>query len=227
MSYFGVPLLYYYENESLNGVLKSYTLEHSLSLDIDSLTKEIASREISQFHPHYRYLGINDIFKVSGKAADGQMLGRTSHYDITTESEAKSLLKGKENYSSEDYSSNGYFNCTMVFFYKDLKDITESFAFTILTLIKAKSLQEAILKAENLSSNEGFLDRIIKSSVDDIDLKGFKFLGFEDFCNIEDDIDAGGAYQTYYSEFESLRQIEQEKLSETKFKELIEILDME
>ncbi|MBN1952729.1 MAG: hypothetical protein JW801_16120 [Bacteroidales bacterium] len=199
--YVGITLLYSFtERSNYFGALKSYVIDciHVKSI-IDSANNK-AKEQIDRYFPSYSYLGLEDVFVVSGKAIEGEVLGRSSFYNLNVISESKELIKEIKDYSVFKNSSKltCAFCVSVVYFYENV-NMEDSFTFSILTIIEDKNVEGAIAKANLMAISDRFLKRIAPLSVEELNTDRVKYIGIEDVFLIEEDFKNGGSFQTFYS----------------------------
>lgn len=208
--YIGFTLLFSKKEEVIyKGVLKSYVLSVCDLADLKSAAKRKAEEQIDAHYQDYEYLGLEDIFLVSGLPSEGQILGRTSFYDFKSLEQARSLVLSEEDYPFDSTASNALFYSTsLVYFYNDPEGEDYNFALTIFTVLDVKSHQDAKFNSLRLSVDRAFLARIVELSVEDLEVENLEFVGIEQVCPIFEDITLGGAFQTFYQEFQSKQEVE-------------------
>jgi len=89
----GITLLFK-ENktQTVSGVLKSMVMELDMK-DFDFEVEKSAA-EISNFYD-YQFVGVNDIFVVTGNVVEGEILGKTNYWELDTLKKSKSLISDK------------------------------------------------------------------------------------------------------------------------------------
>lgn len=195
--YTGVTLLFYDEKpDSILGILKSLVLETKKSELVNRaniLGKKIASAD------NYTYLGINDIFIVSGEAKEGEILGRTSYFDYNDIDKAKQLMN--EFHKIE----TGKFLCSLIYFCSN--NMGEKFTITVLTILELTTtpLKKQI---EKIVNEIKFKNKIVEISVDRIDK--IDFIGIE---SLEKTDLKFNVFETLYSDFDNLEILNEEILS--------------
>ena len=215
--YIGITLLYSsYEKNKLVGLLKSYTLFCP--------NKSIVLSEINRFGTiqaklkKCNYLGIDDIYGVSGKATVGEVIGRTSFFELTTIDQASQLNQPLFNLKY-NINNNYLYNCKLLYFYQE--NVNNGFCFEINTIMYGANLKTSKLK--NYAMKKSIIYKIIKISLDINNLEKIKYIGVSGVQEIKENINKLGSYSIFYND-----EIESEKelvsiLPSTE--ELIEMID--
>lgn len=207
----GVTLLFKENDRNIiKGVLKSTVIDANTETFIDA-AKELGS-QIAKYYD-YKYLGINDLFTVSGKVENGEILGRATFYELD-ELDKSETLTSNNNYSFNTKTELNSFNTSLVFFCEN--NDNEKFTITVLSKFDSKN-NEVLLDANKLGNNALFHEKIKTTSVEEIE--NIKFIGVEDICDIDLKFDV---FQSLYSEFDDIEILEDELLLEDELKELIE-----
>ena len=108
----GVTLLFKIKNsQEIKGVLKSLVIDTSTQDFFESVL-DIAKKIEKPYD--YNYLGLNDIFVVSGIAQEASLLGRTTFYELNELSKAKTIIS--KEFSYNDSTELKTFNCSLVYF---------------------------------------------------------------------------------------------------------------
>ena len=219
----GITLLYVLEQEELCGALKSYVVTCS---DINSLKSAVANKvnEQSKYYPTHKFLGLEDVFVVSGEVAEGELLGRTTFYELKREVEATKLLKDKNTYSSNFQTvavGGDSFNVSLLYFNNNKIDENDSFAFSVITVLRAPDFFETEVKAIKIANSNEFLEKIINNSVYPLLRENISFLGIEDIAIVEENIERGGAYFVLYNKnIRSQNELKEIVLTEFEIKEI-------
>lgn len=209
-SFLGITLIFYQKrNDSISGFLKSYSVKRKAYDALISNIEQIASLETKQ--NKVIYLGINDIYKVSGKASAGELLGRSSLYDLNTYRLAKSLI-GSSLDSSSFLDRNEMRNCSLIYYYSGRK---RKFTFTVLTILESESQEQFYEQAYKIGTCPKFLKKIKQNSSDSINLKNVHFVGVESSFTIRD-LYVTGCYQEFNASFGHIHFIKEELMSEKK-----------
>lgn len=207
-SFLGITLIFYQkENGLINGFLKSYSVKRKAYEVLMSRVEQIVRLETEQ--NRVIHLGINDIYKVSGKALAGEFLGRSSLYDLNTYKSAKGLI-GSRLDSSSFLDRNEMRNCSLLYYYSGRK---RKFTFTVLTILESESQEQFYEKAYELGTCPYFLKKIEQNSSDSINLKNVHFVGVESSFTIKD-LHATGCYQEFNASFDHIDLIKEELMSE-------------
>lgn len=191
-----------YDKKEVTGVLKSYVLDLP-KMTVGEITKSAsmkAKEQISNSFPNYQYLGIEDVYLVVGSKAEESVLGRVTYYEHSKKSLAKSLVRDKASHSFYGEAIEKkvkFYNASLAYFYKD-QPSSDSFAFLIITVVKATSYEDAKIRAKTLAYSKKFKEKIVAGSSEDLNIDNIEFLGFNDICPIFDDV-RKGSYQTFYN----------------------------
>lgn len=208
----GVTLLFKEkESNNVKGVLKSTVIDSDAS-DLHKLANnkglEIAS------HYNYEYLGINDLFTVSGEVKNGEVLGRATFYDLNDIEKSKSLISNN-NFAYNPETASKSFNCSLVYFCQNINK--ESYTISILSILESVTINEVYTMAKSLAINNDFINKIKSNSIDD--LHELEFIGIEDICDIKLDFNV---FQTFYSDFETISALKKELLSKDELEDFLE-----
>lgn len=185
----GVTLLFKdKKDKKIIGILKSAVL----NINPEKLNKEVEDYAVKiEKEMDYQYIGLNDVFSVSGDAQQGEVLGRHTFYDVININDAKKLIADK-GYSYNPNISKSYFNFSSVYLCDNLN---EKYTISILSIIfsKPENVVEEVLK---LSCNQNFIEKIRNHSLEKIN--NLVFVGIEDICDIDlkDNV-----FQTFYASF--------------------------
>ncbi|WP_010522080.1 hypothetical protein [Aquimarina agarivorans] len=209
--YIGVTFLYKNNNDNLiEVVLISCIIEIPSIKDLTNIDKK--AKEISSKF-NYEYLGINDLFHVTGKLTEGEIIGRTSYYELNTFDKSRSLIMDDSFFKNKSSIINKFYCFTTIYFCKN--DINQNFTISIKSIFKNNSnnLHQQI---HEISKNRTFLKKIISNSIDKI--QSIEFVGIEDLYLIDLNMDI---FETLFSNINEIQSIEDEIISEKKVKELI------
>lgn len=191
--------------EIISGILKSTVIV----VNEKSAENEIQQKglEIANFY-NYEYIGVNDVFYVSGDVVEGEILGRTTYYDLNTLRKAKSIVSNDFSFDSDSNSQT--FNCSLVYFCENSKGIK----FTISAVTILNSSANSIIENANLTAKNPEIIRKIKtSSVENI--VSALFVGIDDIG--ETDLKYK-VFQSFYADFENIEDIKQEVISNKELK---------
>jgi hypothetical protein len=192
----------------IKGVLKSTIVDFNMN----DLTRSILSvgSEIAKAND-YVYLGVNDIFIVSGTATEGQIMGRTTFYELDTIKKSKTLLHS--DFSYDENTSFKFFNCSLIYLCKSKQN--EKFTLSILSIVNS-STDEVISKVELMAQDILFLKKIKLFSIKEIE--EIKFIGIADICDIDLKFNV---FQSFYNEFDNIAALKKEVLSKKEFELMI------
>ncbi|MFD1603061.1 hypothetical protein ACFSJW_06825 [Flavobacterium artemisiae] len=210
----GATLLFKKNNTKVvSGILKSIVVTATKS----DLKKKIDNRanEIAKFYD-YKFIGINDVFFVSGQIMQGEILGRNTNYDLNTLSKAESIVSTE--FSFDDSSTSKHFNCSLVYFCENFEN--DKFAISIITVLN--SLAPTVIEDANHIANDiSFIKKIKASSIEKI--KSIRYLGIEDIGEVELEL---GVFQSFYAEFNDEKSLKEEIISkEEMFLKLNDIIE--
>ncbi len=114
----GITLLYsVLEVKNLVGVLKSYVVKCQDKTSVIDIAQKKAEEQINLFYPNYTYIGIEDVFTVTGEVVEGELMGRSTLYDVDSVSKAKKLVNNID-YVNETKSNSEYYCANLVYFYE-------------------------------------------------------------------------------------------------------------
>ena len=193
-------------SQKLKGVLKSVVIDANNMIE----STKIISDKISNYY-NYNYLGINDLFLVSGEAKSGELLGRTTYYELNSLEKSRSLISSNKIMLNDENISKTY-NCSLVYF---CENAVEKFTISVLSIVKSNN-HEIIFDVESLAENVEFLRKIKSNSLEEI--KEIEFIGIEMICNIDLKF---GVFQSFYSDFDIIEDIKDELLSNEEITEIL------
>lgn len=209
----GVSLLFKENNlKKISGVLKSLVLTVN-RVNIEFEINIIAS-EIADFYD-YKFIGINDVFYISGYLEQGAFLGRTTYYELYSKQKAKSIVSKKISFN-DDSASTG-FNCSLVYFCSNIDG--KKFTISVVTIL-ISCVDKAVDDASLLANSKIFIGLIIKNSVESI--KTIEYLGIDEIGETDFKFNV---FQTFYADFSKLSDIKKQILSDKELRvKLAEIL---
>ncbi len=183
--------------KTYTGYLKSYVLNISSWSDLMRKTKEISKKE-----PDLIYIGIEDVFYVSGPFGESNTLGKSNLFEIKTIKGARELLLDKANYSHHFAKSkkldSKFFKVSLVYYYRNV-EINDIGVKVCIIPVKAKSLSEIKSKLNQFIKTEKFL----KKAFPDLNLSDYKYLkyvGIEDISEIKANPKDNEAFEVFYKE---------------------------
>jgi len=198
----GISLMLF-DKKEITGVLKSYVLSLP-RLTVGEITKSAskkAKEQIGNSFPNYKYLGIEDVYLVVGSKTEESVLGRVTYYEHNKKSLAKSLVRNKASHSFYGEALEKkvkFYNASLVYFYKD-QPSSDSFAFLIVTVVKATNYEDAKVRAKTVAHDKKFMKKIVAGASEDLKVNNIEFLGFNEISPIFDNVHKGGSYQTFYN----------------------------
>jgi hypothetical protein len=192
----GVTLLFsLQEDEIFYGLLKSYVIECKDKNNFHQVVTQKVSGKIKLHFSNQRFLGIEDVFSVSGKAEVGEVVGRSTLYDLQSINQAKGLVKKDSEYSFlqiEDNIINPYVCVSILYFYEDNRNT--NYTFSVLTLLKNADIKKVVPKAKEIAKSKSFLYKLLKLSANKMYVSKIKYIGIEDIYLVEEDVDNGEAF---------------------------------
>lgn len=194
----------------VKGILKSIIISEIKKTKVLKETQD-RGQEIAT-HYEYDYLGINDLFSVSGDIEPNAILGRTSFYDLDSLEKSKTLIN-KEVLWLEEKDNLIFFNCSLVFFCKSIDE--DNYTISVLSVIES-SYKEVYNDAKKLGLKQGFQDKIKSNSIEKI--VELHFIGIESVCHIDLKFDV---FQTFIAEFDNEDELAEELLPDNDIGEII------
>ena len=195
-------------NQRLKGVLKSVVIDSNIN-DIMKSAKLIGN-EVSSYYK-YDYLGVNDLFSVSGEAKEGEVLGRTTFYKLNSSEESESLIMNKDLFLDKG-SISKMFNCALVYF---CENDDEKYTISVLSIVKSDN-ERIIFDVESLAKSNTFLEKIKSNSIENINK--IEFVGIEEVFEIDLKFNI---FQSFYSDFASIEIMKEELLSNDEVAEVL------
>jgi len=221
----GITLLFYSKRKSnYTSFLKSYVLEIK---DWDDLQSEI--KKITLLNKALKYVGIEDIFYVSGLFGEKEILGKSYIDEITKIKDAKKLLLKQKKYTcnfQENNQKEKWFLFSLIYFYHD-KNTGDKLSISCLTPIFADNLKNAKIKVRKFCETEAFMKKIVLYKLDKMYYTNLKYIGIEDVSYVEENVEKGGAYECSFKTYRKIEKIKDllpsnEKM-QTSFKQVISI----
>ena len=215
--YCGVTLLFFQKKDSKYvAFLKSYVLKANnldeLERQVKSLLEKnkIASYEnVNNFiNETLYYVGIEDIFTVSGAFEEFAMLGKSYLDDHNTLEKTRELLLNSSNYDCMGGEPNRYnwFLVSLIFLYEDKKD-NDCLAISCLTAVKGIDYIEIIRKITKKAVTKSFKRRILYKTLDRMNYEFLTYVGVENISDIIEDTEYNGAFDIVYRDFYSLKEL--------------------
>ena len=192
------------DNDLISGVLKSLVLDSKID-DFKNEVNELGNK-IAKYYD-YTFLGINDVFTVSGEAKQGEILGRTSYFDYDDITKAKEL---KNEFLKNE---TGTFLSSLIYFCSN--KIGEKFTLTVLTILELTNT-DFEKQIQQIADEVKFKNKIIEISVDGID--ELNFIGVE---SLEKTDLKFNVFETLYSNFDSLDILSEEIISSNDLDEIL------
>jgi hypothetical protein len=222
----GITLLFAYMQSSydlIEAQLKSYVISFIDWDNLNYIAKELASKvcENALENESIQYLGIEDVFYVSGCFKQFEILGKSYITECNTINKAQKLLLDEKNYSfnkSGLSSTSMWYLVCLLYFYHD-KNINDKLTISCNTPVYSesiKTIKELILETAN---KEDFIKKIVTKSLDEMDYNNLKYIGVENIYSIEEDPVNNGAFQISYKDFNNIHEIKNILPDESNLKE--------
>ncbi|MEM6738431.1 MAG: hypothetical protein AAF620_20430 [Bacteroidota bacterium] len=193
----GITLLYsVLEESNLIGILKSYVIDCQNKYSIISEAQKKAEQQIDLLYPNYKFLGVEDVFTVTGEVKEGELMGRSTLYDIDSIEEARKMVVNDTVFAIKAKNVINHYCGSLVYFYEGDE---EKYAFTINAITKGE-IKEVVENLKGLAASDKTINKIVKSSVESLDINKINFLGIEDINVITEDIAQGGSFLVLYNE---------------------------
>lgn len=210
----GITLLFASEQDSSSLVeaqLKSYVVQLADWKSLNCIAKDIANDVCKKAfaNENIKYLGIEDIFYVSGIFNQFEILGKSFIPECNTIKKAQELLIEEELYACNKFelsSSSKWYLVSLLYFYHD-KDIKDKLTISCSTPIYSKSIKdikELVLKTAN---KEAFVNKIVTESLDEMNFRYLKYIGIENIHLITENPNDNGAFQVLYKDFNNIQEI--------------------
>lgn len=195
----GITLLFSVtEDNNLLGVLKSYVIECKDKYSVIDKAFKKAEDQINLNYPNYKFLGIEDVFSVSGKVGQIELMGRSTLFDIGSLTKAKELVGNEKDLDVSNESN--YYCGSLVYFYEGGIKGEKGYAFTILATVKGESKEIAFKNLKDIATNSKTIDKIAQNSVESIVVNKIIFVGIEDIEAITEDVENGGSFQVLFND---------------------------
>lgn len=194
----GVTILFALKsNRTYTGYLKSYVLNVSNWSSLMRSIKEICRKEIN-----LTYVGIEDVFYVSGPFSESNTLGKSNLFEVNTIKGAKELLLDKTNYSyhftKPKRTDKTWLKVSLVYFYHNTK-LNDKRAMVCMIPVNARNLSEIKMKLAKFIKTEKFLKKAFPG-LDILDYKYLKYIGIEDISEILTNPKRNEAFEVFYKE---------------------------
>lgn len=205
--FIGVTLLFFQKGKNnYTAFLKSYILK---SNSWDDLQKEV--EQIVLADKKLTYLGIEDIYYVSGSFKENEVLGKSYIDEIVKIKEAKNLLLKQKEYTCNfqiNKQKEKWFLFSLLYFYHD-KLSGDKLAISCFTAIFANTIKDAKLKIKAICETESFLKKILPSQLDKMSYTNLKYIGIEDISYIKEDVKNGGAIEQNFKKYKEVDAIKE------------------
>lgn len=203
--FIGITLLFYQEKKSnYVAFLKSYILKIQ---NWDDLQMEI--KKIISVSKTLKYIGVEDVFYVSGPLKEEEVLGKSYIDDIIKIKDAKKLLLKKSEYTfnfQKSIQKEKWFLFSLIYFYYD-KSIGDKLSISCLTPIYAKDIENAKIKIGKFCNTEYFLKKILLFKLDKMHYYNLKYIGIEDVSIIEENVEEKGSFEYSFKKYKRIEQI--------------------
>jgi hypothetical protein len=161
-------------NKGWIGYLNSYVVKANNWDELFDEVLMIAKKEIFRKDNNLMlFLGIADVFYVSGSLKQFAILGKTYYDEYTQKVESKKLVAKKI-----QPFSRGWQICELVYFYNDDKS-RDFFALTCLTLVKANTIKELKEKLKGVVNLTSFKHQIVTKKLDKLNSDLLEFIGIK------------------------------------------------
>lgn len=198
--YLGITLLFKTKKDNpIEGILISCIIKFSLKKKNLQYSINLKVKEIID-HFDYEYIGINDIFYVTGLINSGEIIGRTTYYDYETLEKANTLIKSEEFIKYGLKEVNVKKVCFSVIYFCE-NYLNESFTILIkLVLSNSANVYEEVI---NICNSKDFINKIKSFSREN--LKSINFLGLESIVPMKYDFDIFEILDGTFDNYESLK----------------------
>jgi hypothetical protein len=201
----GITLLYAKkEGKIIEGQLKSYVVNAINWKQLQNALKDIVQKQTKD--AEIEYLGLYDVFYVSGSFKENNILGKSCIDDLNTKRKSKSLVKKRKDYSCLELKSLKPFKwllVSLVYFYENRQQ-KDFCTVTCLTPIKSNDLSKVIKKVREVSVKKSFKKKIFRPLIDQMDSKNLSFVGIEDIYVVRENPEKSEAFQTLYSDYKNI-----------------------
>jgi len=221
----GITLLFYSKRKNnYTAILKSYVVKIKDWVDLQFEIKKIVL-----INKTLNYVGIEDIFHVSGLFGEKEVLGKSYIDEITKIKDAKKFLLNKKQYScnfQENKQRKKWFLISLIYFYHD-KNTKDKLSISCLTPIFADNLKNAKVKVETFCKTEAFMKKIVLYELDKMYFINLKYIGIEDISYVEENAEKGGAYECNFKTYRKIEKIKDllpsDEIVRESFKKVISI----
>ncbi|RNA63543.1 hypothetical protein D1631_17300 [Chryseobacterium nematophagum] len=221
----GITLLFYQRKKrNYIAFLKSYIVRIKNWNDLQIKIKKIVS-----VVERLEYLGIEDIFYVSGTFKEKEVLGKSYMDEIVKIKDAKKLLLKQDKYTCKfqiNKQKEKWFLFSLIYFYND-KSIGDRLSISCFTPIFAADVEKAKVKVRKFYETEVFLKKIVLFKLDKMSYTNLRYIGIEDISYVEEDVKKGGAYECRfktYRKFEKIKDLQPStKKIQKSFKQVMNI----
>lgn len=198
----GVTLLFYQKKTSnYIAFLKSYILKIKGWNDLQIEIKKIASRNKT-----LEYIGIEDVFHVSGTFGEKEILGKSYIDEVTKIKDAKKLLLKQSkytcNFQKNKQKGSKWFLFSLIYFYHD-KNTGDKLSISCFTPILAVNVKNAKVKIRKFCETESFLKKIVLLKLDRMSYTNLKYIGIEDISFVEEDAEKGGSFEYSFKKYKN------------------------
>lgn len=205
--FIGLTLLFFQKRKNnYVAFLKSYVIKSNCWDDLQTEVEHIvlADKKLT-------YLGIEDIYYVSGPFREEEVLGKSYIDEIVKIKDAKSLLLKYNEYTcnfQRNKQKEKWFLFSLIYFYHD-RLINDKLAISCYTPVFANTLKDAKLKIKAICETEIFLKKILPFKLDKMSYANLKYIGIEDVSYIKEDVKGGGAIEESFKEYKEVDEIKE------------------
>lgn len=194
------------QNYPLEGVLISCVMVFDNEKEDLLSTINTRSKQIGEYL-NYIYIGVNDVFYVTGLPKENEIIGRTTHYDFKTVNKSKLLIQTKKNILKELNNSDFHEKFCFSSIYFCENESGEGFTLSIKSIVNTNSI-DAFEKVLSTSNKKYFKDKIKSFSVEEINTITFIGIEYIEPINYELNI-----FEILYGDFENRNSLEEEVIT--------------
>lgn len=203
----GVTLLFFQSKKSsYTAFLKSYILKYDNWKDL-----QIKIKQTTDANKELTYLGLEDVFYVSGPFKEREVLGKSYIDEIVKVKDVKRKLLKNNEYTFKFQVNNKkekWFLFSLMYFYHD-KNIDDKLAISCFTPVLANNVKAAKTKIKAISETKVFLKKILPFKLDRMFYTNLKYIGIEDISYIEEDMKNGGAFEYSFKMYRKIEKIKE------------------
>jgi len=203
----GITLLFYKrKRRASTAYLRSFVVEVSSLSNLKSTALKIGKR-----NPEQTFVGIEDVFFVSGPIREGEVLGKSYIEEITSPEETKKLLLKRKSYSFHFQTIRAttgkkWYLVSMIYFYNN-KKASDKLAISCLTPVLAKNLSEVDAKIKAICQNISFLKKVLPFTIDRMEFTNLTYIGIEDVTLIKKSLLNNGCFEESFNDYKNLHEL--------------------